>query len=215
VAVYQVLIADDSERARAAIRMILQTEPEFHIVSEATTGHEAIEQARAYRPDLVLMDIDMPDVDGLMATRTIKRQLPHTKIVILSVSDDVTNLFEALRNGAQGYLVKRLQPSDWVTYLHQILDTEASVSQGMAGRLFAEFKSPDPARPEATSVQQLTVREQEVLALVSKGVTNKEIASRLFISENTVKNHLKNMMAKLHIANRVQLATYAKSLETD
>jgi two-component system nitrate/nitrite response regulator NarL len=209
---YDILIADDSERARKAVRMILEADPTFHVVAEATNANEAIIKTRERMPDLVLMDINMPGMSGLEATRIIKQELPYVRVVILSVSDDAADLFEAIRNGAQGYLVKSLQPTDWVTYLHEILDGETRMSRKMAEKLLAEFKStPSSSRSVSVHAAKLTSREQEILELVSTGATNREIAAKLFISENTVKNHLKNIMAKLHIQNRVQLAMYARA----
>jgi two-component system, NarL family, nitrate/nitrite response regulator NarL len=208
---YEVLIADDSERARKAVRIILDSDPMFQVVAEATNGDEAIVKTKECMPDLVLMDINMPGMSGLEATRIIKQELPYVRVVILSVSDDAADLFEAIRNGAQGYLVKSLQPADWVTYLHGILDGETPISRKMAEKLLAEFKTAPVSKPGlSTHVEKLTGREQEILELVSTGATNREIAAKLFISENTVKNHLKNIMAKLHIQNRVQLAMYAR-----
>ncbi len=208
---YEVLIADDSERARQAVRIILDSDPEFQVVAEATNGEEAIVKTKECMPDLVLMDINMPGMSGLEATRIIKQELPYVRVVILSVSDDAADLFEAIRNGAQGYLVKSLQPADWLTYLHGILDGETPISRKMAEKLLAEFKTTPVSKPgHPTHAEKLTSREQEILELVSTGATNREIAAKLFISENTVKNHLKNIMAKLHIQNRVQLAMYAR-----
>ena len=207
---YDLLIADDSVRARQAARIILESEPQFRVVAEAANGTEAIRLAMEFVPDLILMDINMPELDGLQATWRIKRDLPHVHVVILSVSDDPADLFAAIRSGAQGYLVKRLDPKDWITYLNRILDGDAPISRNMAERLLAEFKGSASQRCEKDEMLSLlTVRETELLKLVSQGATNREIARQLYISENTVKNHLKNIMAKLHIKNRVQLAMFA------
>lgn len=213
---YEILIADDSERARKAVRIILEAEPQFKVISEATNGYEAVNQTKECMPDLVLMDINMPGMTGFEATRIIKQELPHVPVIMLSVSDDAADLFEAIRNGAQGYLVKSVQPADWIAYLHGILDGETPVSRNMAQRLMAEFKTTPSSRSALfTHVEKLTSREHEILELVSTGATNREIAAKLFISENTVKNHMKNMMAKLHIQNRVQLANYARAGRLD
>ena len=207
---YDLMIADDSVRARQAARIILESEPQFRIVAEAANGTEAIQLAREFVPDLILMDINMPELDGLQATWRIKHDLPYVHVVILSVSDDPTDLFEAIRSGAQGYLVKRLDPKDWITYLHGILDGDVPISRNMAERLLAEFKGGASQRCEkGERFSLLTIRESEILQLVSQGATNREIARQLYISENTVKNHLKNIMTKLHIKNRVQLAMFA------
>ncbi|WAH36426.1 response regulator [Alicyclobacillus dauci] len=213
---YEILVADDNERSRSAVRILLDSEPQFNVVAEAKNGHEAINMAKEYMPDLVLMDINMPGMSGFEATRIIKQELPYVRVVILSVSDDAADLFEAIRNGAQGYLVKSLQPSDWITYLHGILNGEMPVSRRMAQRILAEFKTTPSSRElDVQLAQKLTHREKEILELVSTGATNREIANQLFIAENTVKNHLKNIMAKLHIQNRVQLATYVRNRQTD
>jgi DNA-binding NarL/FixJ family response regulator len=206
---YDILVADDSESARKAISILLDADPRFHVVAEATNGREAVEKAVQLMPDLVLMDINMPEMNGFEATRVIKRELPYMMVVILSVSDDAADLFEAIRNGAQGYLVKSLQPADWVAYLHGVLAGEVAVTQPIAEKILAEFKTSSDKEAFAIS-DKLTSREREILQYVSKGQTNKVIAEALYISENTVKNHLKNIMAKLHIKNRVQLAIYAR-----
>ncbi len=207
---YDLIIADDSLRARQAARIILESEPQFHIVAEATNGLETIKLATELMPDLILMDINMPLLDGLQTTTRIKQDFPYIHVVILSVSDDPSDLFEAIRSGAQGYLVKRLDPKDWISYLHGVLDGETPISKDIASRLLAEFKSTvDEQQNVEDANPGLTGRESEILKLVSQGATNREIALQLFISENTVKNHLKNVMAKLHIRNRAQLAVYA------
>ncbi|EPZ45200.1 response regulator [Alicyclobacillus acidoterrestris] len=208
---YKILIADDNERSRSAIRLLLNSEPLFHVVADAKNGEEAFAFARQHVPDLVLMDINMPGMNGFEATRQIKQMLPNVRVVILSVSDDAADLFEAIRNGAQGYLIKSLRPSDWIAYLHGVLDGETPLSREMAERLLSEFRTgPAIKGYEADNIEKLTNREREILELVSRGATNRETANALFIAENTVKNHLKNIMAKLHIQNRVQLATYVR-----
>ncbi|MCL6548329.1 MAG: response regulator transcription factor [Alicyclobacillus sp.] len=216
---YKVIVADDHERARKAIRLLLDSDPDFRVVAEAVSGPDALDKVRAHRPDLVLMDIQMPEPNGLEVTRIVKRELPSVRVVILSVSDDAADLFEAIRCGAQGYLVKSVQPSDWIPYLRGVLDDRAPLSPEMAARLLAEFR-PWPGSSQAgqgvlsDAAARLTQREREILALVSTGATNREIAAKLFISENTVKNHLKSIMAKLGLQNRVQLAAYGRRVST-
>lgn len=209
--IYNVLVADDSEPARKAIRMILSEDPQFHLVAEAKDGEEAIRLANEWMPDLLLMDIHMPRLNGLEATRAIKQELPYVTVVILTVSDDAQDLFEAIRSGAQGYLIKSLHPTDWVTYLHDVLDGDTPISRTMADRILNEFKRDHESVDSVEAqLQKLTEREREILEWVATGATNREIASGLFIAENTVKNHLKNILAKLHLQNRVQLATFAQ-----
>jgi DNA-binding NarL/FixJ family response regulator len=201
----RILIGDDHEHARKAMRMIIESDPTFKIVGEAKNGQEVIQLTEQIMPDLILMDINMPVVNGLQATGIIKERFPYVKIVIVTVSDDASDLFEALKKGAQGYLLKNLNPNVWLEYLHSLLNDEAPMPREVALRNLNEFN------PVSSSIQRsvLTTREQEILTLVAKGLSNKEIALKLTISEYTVKNHLKNIMQKLYLSNRVQLTRYA------
>lgn len=205
------LIADDSPLARSAIRTALSSEPSFEIVGEAENGYEALQMAVALKPQIALLDINMPRCDGLLATRLIRRQASEVIVVILTVSDDPADLFEAIQSGAQGFLSKSLDPVEWLSYLKSLSQGETSVSRGLAGRLLASFRptrQPDCQESESG----LTERELEVIRLVGRAMTNREIAETLFISEQTVKNHLKNILAKLLLKNRVDLAVYARRL---
>ncbi|TVY01984.1 response regulator [Cohnella terricola] len=202
----RVLIVDDHNHAREGIRMILSSDPNFEVVAEANSGREAIRLTEENMPDLILMDIHMKEMNGLEATKTIKARFPYVKIVMVTVSDDIAHLFEALKKGAQGYLLKNLNPSAWHEYLKAVIIDEAPLSRELAHRILLEFN-----RKEApiSADTPLTVREQEILRWVAKGDSNREIATRLDISEHTVKNHLKNILHKLHLDNRVQLTRYA------
>lgn len=203
---FRVLIVDDHKHARQGMRTILGMDPSFEIVAEAASGQEAIALTEAHMPDLVLMDINMPHMDGLEATKAIKEKYPYIKIVMVTVSDDIAHLFEALKKGAQGYLLKNLHPEEWHLYLKAIALDEAPLSRELAMRILQEF-SHKPKRVDEPS--PLTGREREILRLVAQGLSNREIAQQLDISEHTVKNHLKNILHKLHLDNRVQLARYA------
>lgn len=212
----RVLIVDDHPLARLGIETILSEDPAFQVVGRATDGLQAVEKARELMPDVILMDINLPGQDGLAATRQIKAEMPYVRVVIVTVSDDAQDLFEAIRSGAQGYLLKNLSPQDWTEYLHAIVQGEARISRKIARRILREFRLESeheaPSSPVTTKgriTDGLSEREWEILRWVAKGASNKEIAQQLFISENTVKNHLKNILAKLHLRNRVQLATYA------
>lgn len=206
---YRVLIADDHPLARRAIRLLLEQEPGFEIVAEAVNGEEAVKLCREMQPDLVLMDIRMPGMNGLEATRKIKQLNPHTKIVMLSVSDDVADLFTAIQNGAQGYLLKNMDPDEWLLYLKGLLDDSSEISRGMADRLFQLFRSAPVQAEDLPRLGGLSPREGEILACVASGQTNRQIAEQLIITENTVKNHIKNILGKLELENRVQLTAYA------
>jgi len=201
----RILIGDDHEHARKAMRIILEQEPSFRIVGEAKNGPEVIQMAEERMPDMILMDINMPLVNGLEATRIIKERFPYMKIVMVTVSDDASDLFEALKKGAQGYLLKNLNPSLWLKYLRSIAADEAPMPKEIAHRILHEFTHPADGESES----ELTAREREILGHVAQGLSNREIAQICSISEYTVKNHLKNIMQKLHLKNRVQLTRYA------
>jgi DNA-binding NarL/FixJ family response regulator len=203
---FRILIVDDHAHAREGIRDILEEYEDFIIVGEGTNGQEAIELTEKLMPDIVLMDIGMPVMDGLEATKQIKLRFPYVKIVVITVSDDITDLFDALKKGAQGYLLKNLQSEVWYDYLRAFALDEVPMSKEIAFQVLKEF-------PQETSITKpdtpLSARELEVLQLVAKGLSNRDISAQLFISEHTVKSHLKNILSKLHLENRVQLTSYA------
>lgn len=199
------LIVDDHFLSRKGIYSILSASSMFEIVGEATDGLDAVEKARELLPDLILMDIRMPVCGGLEATGRIKAILPQIKIIILSVSDDVQDFFEAIKSGAQGYLLKNLEPEYWLDYITSIALGEMPVSRALAGKILQEFAAPKPVVQD----NRLSEREQEVLQLISDGLSNKEISINLFLSESTVKNHLRNILDKLNLQNRMQLIAFA------
>lgn len=201
------LIVDDSELARRGIRAILAGSSLFDVIGEASDGQDGLARVRELAPDLVLMDLRMPSLGGLEAIRLIKEEFPSTLVVVLSVSDDPQDLFEAIRRGAQGYLIKNVEPDLWLEYLTALVQGDARISRAIAERILQEF-TPPSAVPRA-SLPSLTPREEETLALVARGLANKEIAATLGIVEGTVKRHLQNILAKLHLRNRVELATFA------
>jgi len=206
----RVLLVDDHALFRKGVADLLANEPGFELVGEAADGLQAVEMARELMPDVILMDISMPGIDGLEATRRIKAEMPYVRIVILTVSESDRSLLEAIKSGAQGYVLKSVQPEALLGTLSGVVRGEASISGAMAARLLQDLaREPHPAAPPPTPVPRLTQREQEVLGLVAQGKSNKEIASALDIAENTVKNHLKNILEKLHLENRVQAATFA------
>ncbi|GEN35085.1 response regulator [Aneurinibacillus danicus] len=204
---YSVVIADDHPLAREGIRSVLEGDESFVIVGEATDGQEAFELCRELQPHLLLLDINMPGVNGLEAVRKIRMTYPRIHVVMLTVSDDVKDLFTAIQFGAQGYLLKNMEPGDWITYLHALLGDNTEVSREIASRLLYRFRTGSTS--DEPGLSSLTAREREILFWVAAGETNKQIAHRLVIAENTVKNHIKNLLEKLHLDNRVQLAAYA------
>jgi DNA-binding NarL/FixJ family response regulator len=204
----RILLADDHILFRKGLAQLLNSQPDFQVIGEAADGLEAREKARELMPDLILMDIDMPRCDGREATRLIKAELPYVVIVILTVSDDERDLFATIKNGAQGYLLKKIDPVDLFEQLRGLSRGEAALSRLMANKILREFAQKEPALAR-NGDSDLTGREQQVLRLVAQGLTNREIAANLVIAENTVKNHLRNILAKLHLENRVQAAAYA------
>lgn len=219
----RVFLVDDHPHGREGMREIIGSDPEFTVVGEAASGEEAIARIDDVLPDLVLMDINMPGMGGLEATQQLKYHYPSLKIVMVTVSDDITHLFEAIKRGAQGYLFKNLSPSAWREYLRAVVDDEAPMSKEIAFKLLQEFSSAASSNGTSPSktggrlgfgdssamTTPLTSREKDILERVVTGESNKEIAVAFGLSEHTVKNHLKNILQKLHLDNRVQLTRYA------
>jgi DNA-binding NarL/FixJ family response regulator len=207
----KVLLVDDHALVRNGIASLL-TARHIEVVGEANDGLEALEKARQLQPDLILMDIKMPRCNGLEATRLIKAEMPQIKIIILTVSDDEEDLFEAIKSGAEGYLLKNLRAEKFFDLLSGVARGEAAISPLLATKILEEFArqatrdtEPSPLKSEPTE------RETDVLRLVATGASNKEIAATLNITENTVKYHLRNIMEKLHLRNKAQVAAYAVS----
>ncbi len=206
----RVLLADDHALFRDGIRSLLEARG-VDIVGEADNGRKAVELATSLKPDIVLMDLRMPEMDGLAATRLISADAPEVKVVVLTASEDDADLFEAIKSGAQGYLLKNLKADELMTMLGNVLRDEPALTPALARKLLGEFARPTPRRHERAT-DELTDREREVLELLVHGVTsNREIAERLVVTENTVKYHLRNILSKLHLQNRAQVVAYALS----
>ncbi len=206
----RVLLVDDHTLVRNGIASLL-TANNIEVVGEASDGLEALEKTRQLKPDIVLMDIKMPRYNGLEATRLIKAEMPQVKIVILTVSDDDEDLFEAIKSGAEGYLLKNIKAKEFLALLSGVVKGEAAISPLLATKIIEEFSRQMKGAVTPPSVSELTKREIDVLKLVTDGAINKEIATALYITENTVKYHLRNIMEKLHLRNRAQVAAYAVS----
>lgn len=207
----RVLIADDHTLFRQGLSSLLQQQKGLQVVGEAVDGWEALAKARELQPHLVLLDVAMPRCNGLEATRLIKRELPDVNVIILTVSEKDEDLFAAVKAGAKGYLLKNAEFEELVRAIEAVAGGAAVVSPSMAVKLLNEFAAvaaKDSLRTRAEGTA-LTERETEVLQLLAKGATNKEIANTLVIAENTVKTHLRNILDKLHLHNRIQAAAYA------
>lgn len=205
----RVLLVDDHALFRKGLAGLLEKKKDFKVVGEAQDGAEAVEKAQQLKPDVVLMDISMPGMDGIAATQKIRRDVPSSKIVMLTILEEDKKLFDAIKAGAHGYLIKNVSPHTLFETLRGVVHGEAAISRVTAGKILSEFAVRAHEGFKASDEEQLGAREREVLQLLSKGLTNKEIGSALNIAENTVKNHIKSILEKLHLANRVQAATYA------
>lgn len=200
----RVLIVDDHTLFRRGVATLLAGREEFEVVGEASNGEEAVERARELMPDVVLMDIKMPQMDGITALRKLKEEMPYLRVIMLTVSETDEDLFHAIKAGAQGYLLKNVDPDYLIACLQQAQRGEVPISPTMAAKILKELTAPAEA-----PTPPLTARERQVLELLAGGLANKEIAFNLKLSENTVKNHLRNILEKLHLQNRVQAALYA------
>jgi DNA-binding NarL/FixJ family response regulator len=213
----RILLVDDQPLFRKAIATLIDEQPDFVVVGEAENGLDGVEQAQAVQPDLVVMDVDMPVMNGVEAVKLIREQVPATKVVMLTVSEDEDDLFDAIRYGAHGYLLKDLRPEQLYDMLRSVMRNETPLSPAIAGRVLSALRgwgqsggtgpirSAPSAAPEGPA---LTRREIEILQLVADGLSNKEIGVRLSITEGTVKNHVHNALEKLHLENRIQAAAY-------
>ncbi len=208
----RILIADDHSLFRDGLRSLLQAQG-HEIIGEAKNGREAIELVRQLHPELVLMDVQMPELNGIEATRLIMAEMPETKVVILTASEEESTLFDAIKSGAQGYLLKNLEADEFFDMLDKAQRGEPALTPTLARKLLQEFAK--PAAPEAAATtrpeeESLTAREREVLELMVEGVTsNRKLAKRLGLSENTVKFHVRNILDKLRLHNRAEVVGYA------
>ncbi|MDO8690589.1 MAG: response regulator transcription factor [Dehalococcoidia bacterium] len=206
----RILLVDDHILFREGIASLVASRPDMEVVGQAVDGLDAFQKAKDLRPDLILMDIRMPNCDGLEATRRIKREWPEARIVILTVSEEDEDLFEAIKAGAQGYLLKNLRPAALFELIQGVSRGEAPISPSLASKILKEFlQVTQKAAPPGLTEVNLTDREKQILQYVAQGSSNKEIATDLFITEGTVKNHLHNILEKLHLHNRAQAAAYA------
>jgi len=207
------MIVDDHALFRRGLEMVLEGEPDIDLVGQASDGAEAVEKAAASLPDIVLMDIRMPRSNGIEACRAMKEAAPSAKIVILTISDEEEDLFEAIRAGASGYLLKDIPLDEVADTVRAVHGGQSLINPSMAGKLLTEFaalaRRDEEERAQEVPAPRLTEREMQVLKLVARGMNNRDIAKELFISENTVKNHVRNILEKLQIHSRMEAVMVA------
>lgn len=207
----RVLVVDDQDLYRRGLQLVLSQEPDINVVGQARDGAQAVDAAIELTPDVVLMDIQMPRRSGIEAAAAIRAQVPSARIVMLTSSEEESDLFEAIRAGAHGYLLKTLPEDELAEGLRSVYAGHSPISPSMASKLLLEFSAISVQAPRLPTVDvpRLTVREVEVLKLLARGSSNRDIARELFISENTVKNHVRNILDKLQLHSRMQAAMYA------
>jgi DNA-binding NarL/FixJ family response regulator len=207
----RVVIVDDHALFRRGLDLILSEEPDIKIVGEAADGIEAVSRAEELNPDVVLMDIRMPRSSGIEAARRIRERLPDSRVIMLTVSDADDDLYESVRAGASGYLLKEVAIEELADAVRAVARGQSLISPSMASKLFSEFNalSQQVTERSRSLSPRLTDRELQVLKLVAKGLSNKEIAGELIIAENTAKNHVRNILEKLHLHSRMEAVVYA------
>jgi DNA-binding NarL/FixJ family response regulator len=208
----RVLICDDHQLFRRGLRMVLEDEHDIEVVAEAGDGDEVVQLARDHAPDVVVLDVRMPGRSGIDAAREIRAEQPGARILVLTISDDEDDLYEAIKAGANGYLLKEISIDEIGDAVRQIHAGQSLISPAMATKLLDEFTAmvrKDEQPKEEVPQPRLTPREMEVLQHIAKGMNNRDIAEALFISENTVKNHVRNILEKLHLHSRMEAVVYA------
>jgi len=206
----RVVIADDDDLMRAGLVELLTVDPEIEVVGQAATGREAIQVVRRLLPDVVLMDVRMPDLDGIAATRTLVATVPDTRVLILTTFEQDDYVFGALRAGASGFLLKRTRPEELIAAVHTIADGESLLSPSVTRRVIDRMASqPVPDLASRSRLAELTPREREVLDLLARGLSNREIATSLMVEESTIRTHVKRVLWKLGLRDRIQAVIFA------
>lgn len=209
----RILLVDDHTLFRSGIRALLQRQSDFEIVDEAADGVEGIKRAKQHRPDVILLDLNMPGLSGLEALQLLVEDLPDSAVIVLTVSEEAEELATALRNGARGYLLKNIETEALTSAIRRAAAGEPVISDNMTAKLVQQFRAPSPvASPRngtTSGTTPLTAREREIVQGLVRGESNKEIARELGVAESTVKIHVQNILKKLSLASRVQVAVYA------
>jgi DNA-binding NarL/FixJ family response regulator len=205
-----VLIADDDDLMRAGLVELLSNDHTIEIVAQASTGREAVERARQRAPDVVLMDVRMPDLDGIVATRELSRAAPGARVLILTTFEKDDYVFGALRAGASGFLLKRTRPEELIAAVHTIAAGDSLLSPSVTRRVIDRMaRQPTPELGNQAKVDELTPREREVLELLARGLSNREIAAELVVEESTIRTHVKRILMKLDVRDRIQAVIFA------
>jgi DNA-binding NarL/FixJ family response regulator len=206
----RVVIADDDDLMRAGLVELLTADPDIEITGQAANGREAVERACRLAPDVVLMDVRMPDVDGIAATRELARAAPHAKVLILTTFEQDDYIFGALRAGASGFLLKRTRPEELIAAVHAVAAGDSLLSPSVTRRVIDRMaQQPTPELADQARLDGLTPREREVLVLIARGLSNREIAGVLVVEESTIRTHVKRILMKLHLRDRVQAVIFA------
>lgn len=204
-----ILIADDHSMLRMGLKQILELEKDITVTAQASNGTEAIKLAKEYLPDVILMDINMPGINGLQAIKEIKQEKLPCKVIVLTIHEDREYLFKTLQMGAEGYVLKDAEPAVLIEAIRNVHGGQSYIQPNMTRELVKEFNRVTLHEKEKNDENNLTSREVEVLELIAEGMINKEIAKKLYISEKTVKNHVSNIFKKLNVSDRTQAAIYA------
>ncbi|WP_339265898.1 response regulator transcription factor [Paenibacillus sp. FSL K6-1330] len=213
----RLLIADDHAMVRRGLQVFLATQPDIEMVGEAANGEETLETAKHLNPDVVLMDLNMPILNGIDTTARLTKEQPHIKVIVLTSFIDYDHVLPAIRAGARGYLLKDIEPEDLVAAIRRVYEGQVELHPDAAGLLMTHVTSPAGAdetsgsghQEQAAQLDKLTRREQEVLQLIASGMNNREISEALYITEKTVKTHVSHLLDKLGVADRTQAAIYA------
>ena len=205
----RIVLVDDDDLMRAGLRSVLSSDETIEVVGEAGDGREAVDRIRQLRPDLVLMDIRMPNLDGISATREVLAGASDVKVVVLTTFEEDDYIFDALNAGASGFLLKRTKPEELIAAIHTVADGDSLLSPSVTRRVIDRMAAQPAAALSGARLEALTPREREVLELVGRGLSNREIADALFIEESTVKTHVKRILMKLGLRDRVQAVILA------